>query len=66
MKDKKYRKVRDHYHDKEEYRGAKHSISNFKNRAPETITIVFHNGSNYYYNFIRKELAEEFLKKLLV
>ena len=25
--------------------------------------IVFHNGSNYYYHFIIKELAEEFKKE---
>ena len=28
------------------------------------IPIVFHNGSNYDYNFIIKELAEEFKKQL--
>ena len=27
------------------------------------IPIAFHNGSNYYYHFIKKELAEEFKKQ---
>ena len=27
------------------------------------ITVVFHNGSSYNYNFIIKELAEEFKKQ---
>ena len=30
MKDKKYHKVRDHCHYREEYRGAAHSIYNLK------------------------------------
>ena len=30
---------------------------------PENIPIVFHNGSNYDYHFIIKELAEEFEKQ---
>ena len=31
---------------------------------PKKIPIVFHNGSNYDYPFIIKELAEEFKKQL--
>ena len=31
-----------------------------KNSVPEEISIVFHNGSNYDYHFIIKELAKEF------
>ena len=54
MKDKKYRKVKDHRHYTEEYRGAKHSICNIKYNFP----LVFHNRSNYDYHFIIKELAE--------
>ena len=30
---------------------------------PKNIPIVFHNGSNYHYHFIIKELVEEFKKK---
>ena len=57
FKDKKYRKVRDHCHYKEEYRSVVHSISNLKYSVPKNIPIVFHNGSNYDYH-----LAEELIK----
>ena len=46
-KDKKYLKVRDHCHYK------KYSI-------PKEFTITFHNGSNYHYYFMMKELAGKF------
>ena len=54
LKDKKYCKVRDHCHYTTEYRGAAHSIHNFKYSIPKNIPIVFHNGSNYDYHFIIK------------
>ena len=57
---KKYCKVRDHCHYTGEYRGAAHSICNLKYSVPKKIPIVFHNGSNYDYHFIIKELAKEF------
>ena len=60
-KDKKYHKVRNHYHYTEENRGAAFSICNSKYSVP-IVTIAFH---NYDYHFIIKELAEEF-KNLLV
>ena len=60
MKDKKYRKVRDHCHYTGEYRGAAHSICNLKCSVPKKIPIVCHNGPNYDYHFIIKELEEEF------
>ena len=63
VKDKKYCKVRDHCHYTGEYRGAAHSICNLKYSVPKKIPIVFHNGSNYDYHFIIKELAEEFKKQ---
>ena len=63
LKDKKYRKVRDHCHYTGEDRGGAHSICNLKYNAPKKIPIVFHNESNYGYYFNTKELAEE-LKKL--
>ena len=63
LKDKKYRKVRDHCHYTWKYRGAVHSICNLKYNIPNKIPIVFHNGSNYDYNFIIRELAEEFKKQ---
>ena len=59
-KDKKYCKARDHCHYTGEYRGAAHSIYNLKYIVPKEIPIVFHNGSNYDYHFITKELVEEF------
>ena len=61
MKDKNYRKVRDHCHYTGEYRSAAHSMCNFKYISK--FLIVFHNGSNYNYHFIIKELAEEFKKQ---
>ena len=63
LKDKKYRKVRDHCHYTGEYRGAAHSICNLKYSVPKIFPIVFHNGSNDDYHFIIKELAEEFKKQ---
>ena len=62
MKDKK-RKARDHCHYAREYRGAAHSIFNLKYSISERIPVVFHNRSNYDYDFIIKELAEEFKKQ---
>ena len=55
-----YQKVRDHCHYTSTYRGVTHSICNFKFNVPNEIPVVFHNGSNYDYHFIIKELADEF------
>ena len=63
MKDKKYRKVRGHCHYTGEYRGVAHSICNLRYSVPKGIPIVFHNGPNYDYHFIIKELAEEVKKQ---
>ena len=63
LKDKKYRKFRDHFHYTGEYRGAAHGICNLKYSVPKKFPIVLHNGSNYDYHFIIKELAEEFKKQ---
>ena len=60
--DKKYRC---HCHYSGEYRGAVRRICNLKYSVSEKIPIAFHNGSNYYYHFIIKELAEEFKEKIL-
>ena len=62
MKDKIYRKVRGHCQYTGEYRDVAHSIYSLKNSVPKKVPIVFHNGSNYNYHFIIKELAEEFKK----
>ena len=45
------------------YGGAAHSICNLKYSVATKIPIAFHNGSNYDYHFIIKELAEEFKKQ---
>ena len=53
----------DTIHYTEEHRGAAHSICNLKCILPKEIPIIFHNGFNYDYHFIIKELAEEFKKQ---
>ena len=58
--DKNYNKVRDHCHFVGKYRDAAHSICNLKFHVPNEISVVFHNGSNYDYHFIIKELANVF------
>ena len=63
LKDKKYSKVRDHCHYTGEYRWFVQYISNLKCSVSKKIAIVFHNGSNYDYYFIIKELAEKFKKQ---
>ena len=59
-KDQNYQKVRDDCHCTGKYRGAAHSICNLKFNMPNEIPVVFHNGPNYDYYFIIKELANEF------
>ena len=61
--DKTYCDVRDYCHYAGEYRSAAHSTCNLKDIVPNDISIIFHNGSKYDYNFIIKELAEEFEKQ---
>ena len=56
-------KIKINRHYTGEYRGAVYSICNLKNSVPKKIPIVFHNGSNYDYHLIIKELAEEFKKQ---
>ena len=60
---KKYHKVRNHCHYTGEYRGPAYSICNLKYIIPKKIYLAFCNGSNYDYDFIIKELAEEFRKQ---
>ena len=61
---KNYRKVRDHCHFTGKYRGTAYSICNLIFNVPNEILLVFHNGSNYDYHFIMKELANEFERQL--
>ena len=51
MKDKKYCKVRDHYHYTGEFKGATHSICNLKQSVSKKFPIDFHNGSRYDFHF---------------
>ena len=57
---KLYKKVRDHCHFPEKFRGAAHSICNLNYKVPQEIPVKFHDGSKYDYHFIIKELGEEF------
>ena len=59
----KYRKVRDKCRYTGVYRGSAYSICNLKDSVPKKFPIAFHNGSNYDYHFIIKELAEQFKKQ---
>ena len=63
MEDKKHRKVADHCNYTRGSRGAAHSIYDLKYSVHKKVPIAFHNGSNYDYDFIIKELAEEFEKQ---
>ena len=57
---KKYHKVKDHFHYTGRYRGAAHDICSMRYQKPKEIPVVFHNGFTYDYHFIIKELVEEF------
>ena len=59
-KDQKYRKARDDCLYTGEHSGAAHSTCNSKYCVPKKVPVVFHNGSNYDYHFIIKELAKEY------
>ena len=61
---KNHQKVRDHCHYTGKYRGAVHSICNSKFNVPNEFPVVFHNGSNYDYHFIIKELAKSLIEKI--
>ena len=63
LKNKKKCKVMDHCDYTGECRGAAHSICNLKYSVPKKIPIVLHNGCNYDYHLIIKELAEELFRK---
>ena len=54
------RKVRDHCHYTEKYRGGAHSKCNLNYKIVKEIPVLFHNGSVYDYHFIIKYLTREF------
>ena len=60
---KKYHKVRDHFHYTGKFKGAAHNICNLRYKIPNEITVVFDNGSTYDYHLI-EELAKEVKGKL--
>ena len=64
MKDKIYHKVTNNCHYTRKYRGVPHGKCNLKYSVPKKNPIAFYNGSNYYYLFSIKKLAEEFKKTL--
>ena len=55
-----YQKVRDDCRYTGKFRGAAHSICNLNYKVPKEIPVKIHNGSTYDYQFLIKELAEEF------
>ena len=55
-----YIKVRDHDYYTGLYRSAAHSICSLRYSTQRDIPVVIHNGSNYDFDLIIKELAEEF------
>ena len=60
VKSTNYRKVKDHDHYTGIYRGAAHSICNLRYSTQRDIFVVIHNGTNYDFHLIIKELNEEF------
>ena len=54
FEDKKYCKVRDHYHYTGEYRTAAYSICNLKHSVPKKVPMVFHNGTDSDYHLSQK------------
>ena len=58
--EKEYHKVKDHFHFTGKYRGVAHVICNLKEIIPRKCPVVVHNGSNYDYHFIIKELVKKF------
>ena len=60
---KKYHKVRDHFHYTGKFKGAAHNICNLRYKIPNEITVVFDNGSTYDYHLI-EELGKEVKGKL--
>ena len=55
-----YQKVIDHCHYTGKFRGAAYSICSLRYKIPQEIPVTINNGSKYDYQFLVKELAEEF------
>ena len=50
-KDKNHPRSRDHWYLTGKHRGEAHSICNLRFNVPNEIAAVFHNGSNYDYQY---------------
>ena len=57
--DENFKKVKDHCHYTETFRGAAHSICNLRQKVPKNIPIVIHNAS-YDTQSIINQLAKQF------
>ena len=57
---KKYHKVRDHFHYPGIFGAVAHSICNLRYKTSKEIPVVFHNGFTYHYHFIINQVAKEF------
>ena len=57
--EKSYQKTRIHFYYTHKYRGVAYSISNLKQNC-QKLPLILHNGSNYDYYFIIRELADKF------
>ena len=55
-----YEKVIDHFHYTGKYRGASHSLCNLQYQEEIDIPVIIHNGSNYDFHLLIKDLAKEF------
>ena len=64
--DKNYCNVKDHCHDTGKCRGASQNMYNLRYSIPKEISVVFHNGSNFDYHYIIKDLAKMFERNLIV
>ena len=59
-----YRKVIDHDHYTEKYRRAADSICNLRYETQQDIPVVLHNGCNYDFHILIKELAKTLRKNM--
>ena len=55
-----FRKVQGHCHYTGKHRGAAHSLCNLRYQEQRSIPVTLHNGSNYDFHLLMKELAKEF------
>ena len=59
-----YRKVIDHDHYTGKYWGAAHSICNLRYKTQQDIPVVLHNGCNYDFHILIKELTKTLRKNM--